>query len=699
MTVVKRAVFSKYLVLLFCIFLVIGSPAVVLYSQEGTPRTNDDYMVIGISSRPAMSIPILDSTNYYTVGFGADFSAGFSMPFFPPMILSLGIGYFLTPIKAETSLSTMYGGGGVGVAFPLGTLFSLGVFGHGGYSFNFINTDASLNAGTPYFGGGIVAQVHLGKRWTVDVLGGYRQIYGLTNEVVLSLGATHYLNIKRIKAVDVPVFITSPVFPILKGYYADTPVGSAAIVNTEEGPIKEVEVRYLLPDFSEEPRVCAFLDQIAPGERVTVDLLGNFQGLDASIEREEKRKAVIEVSYKYKLFRYTQRFSGEITVKPAGTIRWDDPGKVSLFVTEEDPAVAAFARDVSEKITSVMVKELDLNRALASGLYTALKELPLVHAEDEETPFALLSADPALDDTLRFPLQVLEEKGGDSVELSILFSSLLESLGIETSFIHYTDKMVCAFKPALQIDENSLLLANGEVKDHNGMYWVAVDVTDLSKGFSEAVKTAKSEWDLAESAGGVTFHPLREGRERYGRGTVPKLPAPKIAVAEELAELYKAEEKTYVQEGIAPQVASLKEKITSTKDIRVRNSLGILLARYGELQKASIELSRATMQQDYVPALINLGHIYYIQEDYVRAQPFYERAYDQAPFDPRVILALAKVNYRLENFGNARRNHEKLESIDPELAEEFSFLKSPYDPNVGIPKEFEEKDVVVWIED
>ena len=72
MVVKKEAFYSKHLVLLTCTLLLYAVLPQFVYSQEGTPRTNDDYMVIGISSRPAMSIPILDSYNYYNVGFGGE---------------------------------------------------------------------------------------------------------------------------------------------------------------------------------------------------------------------------------------------------------------------------------------------------------------------------------------------------------------------------------------------------------------------------------------------------------------------------------------------------------------------------------------------------------------------------------------------------------------------------------------------------
>jgi hypothetical protein len=57
-----------------------------------------------------------------------------------------------------------------------------------------------------------------------------------------------------------------------------------------------------------------------------------------------------------------------------------------------------------------------------------------------------------------------------------------------------------------------------------------------------------------------------------------------------------------------------------------------------------------------------------------RALPFYQRAFDQQPFNPNVLLGLAKVEHALENYGNTELAYQRLESIAPELAERYSYL-------------------------
>ena len=39
-----------------------------------------------------------------------------------------------------------------------------------------------------------------------------------------------------------------------------------------------------------------------------------------------------------------------------------------------------------------------------------------------------------------------------------------------------------------------------------------------------------------------------------------------------------------------------------------------------------------------------------------------------------MLLSIARINHELENYGTARAAYQKLQSIDPELAQRFAYL-------------------------
>jgi len=104
------------------------------------------------------------------------------------------------------------------------------------------------------------------------------------------------------------------------------------------------------------------------------------------------------------------------------------------------------------------------------------------------------------------------------------------------------------------------------------------------------------------------------------------------------------------------------------------NSLGVLYAKYGQSDNAEEQFTRALKQKTYLPAIINLGNLSFIKEDWAGALRYYKQANDIAPGVPHVLLALARTDLELQNYNDARNVYEKLKKIDPVLADQFSYL-------------------------
>jgi Tfp pilus assembly protein PilF len=58
----------------------------------------------------------------------------------------------------------------------------------------------------------------------------------------------------------------------------------------------------------------------------------------------------------------------------------------------------------------------------------------------------------------------------------------------------------------------------------------------------------------------------------------------------------------------------------------------------------------------------------------IQAQQYYQRALSEDPDNPKVILAAARVNHELENYGTVRNMYAKLKKLDNDLAEQFAYL-------------------------
>jgi tetratricopeptide (TPR) repeat protein len=90
--------------------------------------------------------------------------------------------------------------------------------------------------------------------------------------------------------------------------------------------------------------------------------------------------------------------------------------------------------------------------------------------------------------------------------------------------------------------------------------------------------------------------------------------------------------------------------------------------------KAQKTLMEVLAKDEYVPALINMGNIYFVQSQTDKALDFYDRAYKKDPNNPTVLLCVARVNHALENYAIAKKAYADLQAKDPELAQRFAYL-------------------------
>ena len=104
-------------------------------------------------------------------------------------------------------------------------------------------------------------------------------------------------------------------------------------------------------------------------------------------------------------------------------------------------------------------------------------------------------------------------------------------------------------------------------------------------------------------------------------------------------------------------------------------------------------------EENYLPALLNIGNIYYMQEEYAEARQYYLKAQGLAPENPKVLLAAARADHALENYGSARTEYRKLREIDPELAARFSYLDLRGDEAQRAADTAKVKGVLLWEEE
>jgi tetratricopeptide (TPR) repeat protein len=217
----------------------------------------------------------------------------------------------------------------------------------------------------------------------------------------------------------------------------------------------------------------------------------------------------------------------------------------------------------------------------------------------------------------------------------------------------------------------------------------------------QAWETGAKQWREQSAKSQAGFLPVHEAWELYepvgfsGEVGALALPAEDTVVSAYLQEVMK-----FIEAELYPRVSRLEQQIEdSGENPRYINSLGVLYARYGLSDKAAQEFQRILRREEYLPALINMGNLAFLDGDLNRALSYYQQAYKRQPNNPTVMLSLAKVNHELANYGEVDRLYGLLKKQDPELAERYTYLDLKAADETARASEAQRmKDVMIWEE-
>jgi tetratricopeptide (TPR) repeat protein len=211
----------------------------------------------------------------------------------------------------------------------------------------------------------------------------------------------------------------------------------------------------------------------------------------------------------------------------------------------------------------------------------------------------------------------------------------------------------------------------------DGKVWIPVEVTERDGTFLPAWQTGAKEWRESFAQKQAAFYPVREAWKVYepanftAPGSLAAVPA-----ATEVLKAYQSDLDTLIDREIYSQVLALQNEVTKSKnDPKAVNSLGLLYARYDKRADAEREFLKATAKAEYVPALVNLGNVYYLDDKVEKALAIYERAYKKEPKNPKVLVSLARASWELENYYLTSKAYKELEAVDPGLAGRYAYLK------------------------
>jgi tetratricopeptide (TPR) repeat protein len=656
-----------------------------------------------ISLTPGITFPFgpLDSTGkkVYSIGAGAELAAQYLIPAAPILGVQAILGYDYIPTTVQTNLSLVSLGAGLGLAYSPLPIIKLQLAAAGGYGLGLYSGSTGHSAfaqagayalflATPSFG--------LGAGVT------YKNYFGLFHGLGVNLGTAFYLGALRQRArLQIPELRLDPVFPVFYKYYEEHPVGAVILLNEEKGPVSEVKVSLLVPQYMDRPKDCGLIPELKKGERSEIPLFALFTDNLLSVTEGTKVAAELRVDYRFLGNSLTVKQSASLEVYYRNAMTWDDDRKAASFVTAKDPAVLKYAKAVAGLAREQGNKSVNLAFRQALGLFESLSLYGLNYTVDPNSSYEQLSRSDTTLDYLQFPVQTLTYRAGDCDDLSILFAALLESVGIEAAFITVPGHIFTAFSLGLGPEEARRLFPKcDDLLFRESSVWAPVEVTLIQQGFLKAWQEGAREWRDNKAKGEAAFYPIREAWKLYPpTGIVESAAAVSPPESAALTARNRQVLERFVSSQIESEVIRLQEEVRrSNNDPRPCNRLGVLFASFGLLKTAE-EQFRAAATKNYVPALVNLGSLLLLKEDNAQALACYNRAYEIDPEGPAVLLGLSKLQFELENHGLAKDFYRKLQARAPELAAKYPYLAMGAAAEGGRAAAADRKEAVEWIEE
>jgi hypothetical protein len=146
----------------------------------------------------------------------------------------------------------------------------------------------------------------------------------------------------------------------------------------------------------------------------------------------------------------------------------------------------------------------------------ALNEYGITYIIDPASSYIEMSENASAMDSLNYPYQTLMYRGGDCDDLSILFCSMFEVLGIDTAFVTIPGHIYMAFAAG---DTEWEKRNKEKLIFHAERYWVPLEITMPGEGLNRAWQTGMGEWNKAGDK--AALYPMRESWELYRPVSVP----------------------------------------------------------------------------------------------------------------------------------------------------------------------------------
>ena len=655
---------KKCIVCIFVLLLSVSTVMVFAQAEEEKPPFISSIEIVS-----GVTLPSGEYTDQYRLGSGTDLLAYHTLRSMPIFQLHALLGYNYIPLKVATSMSVLNAGGGVGVYYEVIPRLGLEAHVEGGYYFGLLNNNPASYGGSFFLNERAGVSFKIIPSLRIGAEFAFRNHFGLNSDFRFSLVVGYLPKQKKVDTLQIKDVEIEPVYPQLYTHYNANPIGRLTYNNSGGSPLRKVKTNFLLQGSVEKETVTELEKEISAETEIDTELICRFPEESVTEKQKCPDTARIGVNHVYEGWKFTKEIDQPITVVREEIPSFDKPRSIAPFVSSKDPTVLELADFIHSAVYEKGVKTIDRNLLKAAGAVETLAAMGFKTTATNRT-----AIQPA---AVKFPREVIADKGGSTVETAALFCALMEALEVPSAYLPVDGAELTAVRLQVPPENAAEYFSHPEtVIVSGGGVWVPLRLEELEKGFFHAWTAGAAAYQGAAAENRYQVFPVRLAWNTYFQTgySNPKLQFSKPS-AEKVAESTLMQLEQFIQWETAPRVKKYQAVLSKNpRDLETMTKLGTVYAKYGRYDEAVKYFQEVLLYQEYPAALVNQGNVLFLQGKLRMALPYFDRAYARDPFNSVVLLGLARVNHALENYGNTEFAYEKLKSVDEELAERFGFL-------------------------
>ena len=458
--------------------------------------------------------------------------------------------------------------------------------------------------------------------------------------------------------------------------YGKKPVGYVNVHNIGTQNYSNLKLTFSVKGYMDFPSSQA-IPELKAGSAVKVPLFATFNNKVLEIDEDTGVQTEVAVTYTRDGRSDSINVTQPMTIYGKNAIVWAQPNMVGSFVTPKDDVLRDFVR---QAFNENKPKADIINRSVltAMTMFDVFTAHGIRYVVDPNGPYSNLSENSV--DYVQFSRETLKFKSGDCDDLSVLMSTALENLGVETAILDVPGHLLMMFNTGVPEAERHTISSNDELLViRKGLVWVPVEATMIGTTFLEAWSEGSRKYHEHASKRQLKIISMRSAWGEYAPVTLK--PAGYTLVVpdkSQVSPIVMREKGLLLEKSLDGLVRPYRTLVRmDPSNIEARMQVAIIYARNGLYRAAEKEFDAVLdVDPDNSAVYNNRGNIYFGKQDFERAIESYAYAEQLASNDAGVKMNLSMAHYKLGDLQMANSKYKEARRIDDGVGKKYAgFIK------------------------